>query len=128
MIRRKRSTYPTREQLDERRAWAEQFNRCWLCGVENDDMFLQLETHEIARRSKATKSWADVRNYAATCRACHCEILDWLPAVVQLALKAEHDPDNYDREFVNLLRHEAPDSISEGQVQAWRKFVRAISK
>jgi hypothetical protein len=125
----KRPAYPSRKQLDERRAWAESFDRCWVCGADERGAFLRLETHEIARRSKATKSWADVRNYVRTCDRCHDDIFDWLPAAVQLAIKAEHDPDNYDRDFINQIRNEAENAIDEHTVQLWRKFVRrAISR
>jgi hypothetical protein len=118
----KRPAYPTRKQLDERRAWAESFDRCWVCGRES--LYLPLETHEIASKAQASRKWADVKNYFRTCALCHSELLSWLPEMVQLAFKAEYDPNNYDRSFINRIRNEAENAIDEHTVQLWRKFVR----
>lgn len=127
-MKRSRPKYPPRELLAERAAWAERFDRCWVCGVHDNDLFMPLETHEIASKAKAPKKWADPRNYFRTCNDCHSEVLSWLPESVQMVFKLQHDPDNYDRQFINRLRHEADDSISEGEVKAWRKFVKAVGR
>jgi hypothetical protein len=125
--RTKRPAYPSRKQLDERRAWAESFDRCWVC--DSRGMWLPLEVHEIASKAQSPGQWADVRNYLMTCRECHDEVLSWLPEVAQLALKLHNDGTNYDRLFINRIRGEAENAIDEHSVRLWRKFVRrAISR
>jgi hypothetical protein len=133
MIRRKTSKYPTRQQLAERKAWAEQFDRCWVCRRDTTVSFDgkywgwdALQTHEMARRSQTSGKWADVRNYFVTCGRCHVEILAWLELRFQLALKALNDPDNYDRQFINKIRGEAPNSVEEYEVSLAKRFWKVL--
>jgi len=51
-------------------------------------------------------------------------MLNVLPESVQLALKFLHDPENYDREFVNTLRHRAANAISNSDVDVWLTLFR----
>jgi hypothetical protein len=119
--RTKRPAYPTRKQLDERRAWAESFDRCFVCG-DGVRWGLPLEVHEIASRAQAPGKWADVRNYMLTCRMCHEDVLSWLCEAAQLALKSETDPLNYERVFINRIRGRADNAIAESEVRLWCKF------
>lgn len=123
MLKRKSSRYPTPAQKREREQWAERFEQCWVCGWLAARWRI-LETHEIASRAQAPNKWADVRNYLKTCRRCHDEVLSWLPECVQLSMKLLHDPDNYDRQFINEIRGHAPDAIAEHEVVLWTKYLK----
>ena len=111
--------YPSPAALKQRSLWAQQFPECWCCGADRD-----LQTHEIASRAQAPGHWADLRNYFRACSACNCGLLNVLPEATQLALKALFDHENYDREFVNQLRHRAANAISDGDVRMWLTLLR----
>lgn len=118
-LRKGRPAYPSAAQRTERAAWSHQFQECWVCGGRYG-----LQTHEIASKAQAPGAWADVRNYFRACNECNRDFLEWCPESVQLALKSLYDPDNYDRAFVNGLRHRATEAIGEGVVEWWRRLLR----
>jgi len=112
--------YPSSSALETRRLWSQQFGECWCCAGR-----FNLQTHEIASKAQAPGRWADVRNYFRACGGCNCGMWNVLPESVQLALKFLHDPENYDREFVNTLRHRAANAISDRDVRTWITVLRA---
>lgn len=59
------------------------------------------------------------------CRTCHDEMgsADW-PIAAQLALKAKHDPANYDRVCVNLIRGRPPNAIDASDVRKAAKRLK----
>jgi 5-methylcytosine-specific restriction endonuclease McrA len=121
--RQQRASYPTSRQLKERSDWSLAFDSCWICGSRFD-----LQTHEIASKAQAPFKWATTENYFRTCSRCNQYVLNNLPEAVQLAYKKHFDPDNYNRVFINQLRGEADNSISESEVNVWNDYVKAVSK
>lgn len=82
--------------------WTRRHYYCWLCGSTHD-----IESHHILRgvlRKKADRIECLLR----LCHRCHHTVIhgprgsEWTVAK-QLALKALHDPQNYDRRLVSLL-------------------------
>ena len=118
-FKRKPARYPSDAALKARREWASEFKECWLCGSHAD-----LQTHEIASRAQSPRGWADERNYLRACAGCNGDFLNWLPEVVQLALKRINDPTRYDRELVNTLRHRAANAITQSDVELWEALLR----
>lgn len=114
-LKRRKPSYPPAALERERAAWGAEHFECWICGER-----FGLQTHEIASRAQAPLRWADVRNYFRACEFCNSGFLNWAPEALMLAYKRVYDPDNYDREFVNELRHRATDAISEEEVRCWR--------
>lgn len=118
--------YPSAAQLREREAWAEQFNRCWICFCTARNVSVTgpgLETHEIASRAQAPNRWAEKCNYFRSCPTCHREVLSWICEALQLAYKRMNDPENYDRVKVNLMRGRQTNAISESEVRQWEQFL-----
>lgn len=135
-LRRKTAKYPSRAQLEERRAWAAQFESCWIWGrVENtwnQYGIMQppegMQTHEIASRAQAPLRWATVENYFRACNRCNMHVLNNVPESLQLCYKKHMDPTNYNRVLINRLRGEADNAISEADVNAWNDYVKAVRK
>lgn len=98
-------TYPTKQQLAERKSWAAQFSRCMACG--NAATWMPLQTHEIVRRSQAPGRWCHVANFLQLCEPCHSERfanVTLAPYAAQLAIKYVFDRDNYNlEEFIRIL-------------------------
>ena len=123
MLSRKTPSYPSSAQKREREDWANQFDRCWVCGW-GEAWGVPLETHEIGSRAQAPLRWADKRNYFCACHSCNGDILNYLCEPLQLAYKKMYDPDNYDRQFINEIRGHAPDAIAEHEVVLWTKYLK----
>lgn len=101
-----------------RTEWSKQFNFCWECGwprYNHDDGKFRLETHEIARGPARSKSLLKPAAWVRFCNACHADVGS---VTHQLAIKCLHDPENYNREAVNLLRNRQPYAITEAEVDA----------
>ena len=108
-------------EMDERRAWASVFAKCWMCGVK--DIFgLPLETHEIERRSHGPRlRWAHRCNYFRACRKCHEGPLATMEHAKQLAYKKLSDPRHYDLSLWLKIRDpelRAPRRVLEEEVDA----------
>lgn len=99
-------------------SFAQEFNRCWLCGTLAVNTWPpKIEIHHIVRgplRQQAREEWCVL---VATCQRCHQQYLDGMELATQLALKKINDPEHHDRLKVNELRHRAPDSVSEVDVK-----------
>src|ERR1039458_1346722 len=95
--------------------WGKQFDRCWICGngVSCAD-WRWLETHEIARGVHRSTAVTEVATWFRTCNHCHEAKMPTIAG--QLALKRKHDPENYDRVAVNLIRDRQPDAITEQEI------------
>jgi hypothetical protein len=115
--------YPTTEQWTDRMAWemdaAGLSLTCWVCGDRQ-----ATDTHEIERRSRAPKRWADRCNYFLTCRQCHQTVLayrdeDSQPSHVrQLAIKRRHDPGHYDLDGWHRLGDRPRSYVTAREVDA----------
>lgn len=111
--------------MDERRAWGQSFDFCWLC--LRSEREIELHIHEIASRAQSSQCF-DVRSLFRACRDCNCQDLDWLPEGLMLALKRRYDPENYDRVFVNRARGRADNAISDGEVRLWSRFMEGMMR
>ncbi len=92
---------------DEFRA---RFDPCFVSGAPATDV------HEIARGASRKAALTEPAAWIASCRHCHANLLDCMTIARQLAHKMIRDPENYDRVAVNVLRHRAPDAVSERDV------------
>lgn len=109
-------------------AFAEEYNRCWVCGTMAIHTFPpRLEIHHIVRGADRAKAKDDRRVFIRTCQRCHQDRLDGMPLVTQYALKALHDPANFDRVGLNTLRGRAENAISEEEVVDEITRLRAAS-
>lgn len=105
-----------------RAQWSEQQCSCFVCGYTSLTGY-GLETHEIVRGSGREKSLTEPSTWIRACNYktpndCHRRKLDGMPIVMQLVLKKKFDPEHYNRERVNVLRHRQPDAITEAEVAA----------
>jgi len=117
----KRYDKHTSEWRDERRNWAVDFDRCWICGATEYQGF-PLETHEMERRSQAPTRCMNVCNYFRTCKKCHMDDLAAMPHAKQLAYKQMKDPDNYNlMDWLRLkdLDLRAPNRVTQEEVDEW---------
>lgn len=101
--------------------FAEMFPYCWICSSP-----IHLEIHHIVRGVHREKARCSREAMFRTCTICHGRDLDAMPVEKQLAFKALHDPEGYDRVSVNRLRCRADDAVSESDVMMEiHKLVRA---
>ena len=97
-----------------RSIWGMSFDRCWVCGLpEGIGRFLQI--HEIARGVHRSKAITEPCCWMRVCSACH-DTLAGMSIAQQLAMKFLNDPENYDRQWVNVIRGRAPDAVSVEEV------------
>ena len=97
--------------------FANEFDRCWLCGTRDIHTWPpRLEIHHIVRGASREKAKTERCALVRTCPRCHSERLDFMPIVIQLALKRMYDQTGYDRQKVNALRCRADESITEVEV------------
>ena len=127
-----------KKKSDEVKAWGAEQVECWLCGWEPEGKRLpgrfEMRTHHIARGNDREKARDELCALMRTCNVCHEAYLDGMLPAIQLAFKYVHDPDNYDRVKVNLLRGRQPEAITQDEVETavatlkfmWR-FVREVS-
>jgi hypothetical protein len=81
--------------------------------------------HEIARGPSRAAALDRPAAILRLCNACHEEVHAVpVPVACQLAIKKLSDPETYDRLEVNRLRHRAPESITEPEVQGWADAIR----
>ena len=117
----KRYDKHTSEWRDERRNWAVDFDRCWICGATEYQGF-PLETHEMERRSQAPTRCMHVCNYFRTCKKCHMDDLAAKPHAKQLAYKQIKAPGNYNlMDWLRLkdLDLRAPNQVTQEEVDEW---------
>jgi hypothetical protein len=86
------------------------FDKCFLCGQPGTDV------HEIARGPFRAKAMEDPSAWLKVCGWCHENKFPTMTIARQLALKMLCDPENYDRQKVNLLRKRQPDAVTEREV------------
>lgn len=102
--------------LDEvdpvRESYRSDFPRCQWCQNMATDL------HEISRGAAREASLGVRAALLHLCRECH-DCMEWVPVVVQLAVKRIADPIGYDRRRVNKLRGRAENSITEDEVDRW---------
>ena len=101
-----------------RTAWGRRNYYCFLCGITDS-----LETHEILRGIFRAKAVKEASCWLRLCHHCHQQTIHGNPEywnrTRQLALKALHDPENYDRQRLNelgSLREIDKDRITEREV------------
>ena len=93
---------------------------CMICGKKN----VRFDIHEILRRSQAPRGWGFVENYLKLCRSCHDSELithsNYMSICIQLRIKSEKDPENYDLEKWNLARNpRAGNYVTEADIARW---------
>ena len=77
-----------------RRKWAESKPRaCMICG--SSSWSLQLDCHEMVRRSASPGKWGSTANLLVVCRQCHSTVVVNMPLHMQLSHKLLHDPDHF---------------------------------
>lgn len=75
-----------------RQTWAKkQPQRCMICGSAG---MIQLDVHEMVRRSASPGKWGSPANLLVVCRKCHSTVVVNMPLAMQLAHKLLHDPDH----------------------------------
>lgn len=102
----------------------------WSCMVCGDEWRTKgyprvLDVHEIARGGSRSKAFQDRRAWLLLCREHHDEVGDlqlW-PIAKQYALKSLHDPEHYDRVWLNHCRGRADDAITDEEVD---EFIREL--
>ena len=96
-------------------AWAELWSSCWICG-HRGEWPQTLQIHHLVRGCNRKAN--DLATTALACEACHQREHDGagLGLVGWMAIKMLHDPEHYDRERVNELRHRAKNAVSEKEV------------
>lgn len=77
--------------------------------------WLDLQIHEICRRSQAPKSWAHNCNYLLLDGSCHADIFATMPLARQLAVKKIRDPGNYSLE--EWLKIRKTGEVTEADVE-----------
>jgi hypothetical protein len=88
------------------RLFREEHTACWRCGLSEGERPKEWHGVFIIERAHITKDGLgkrleDVRLIAALCTICHSEHTGgWISTEEMLAYKREHDPDNYDPEFI----------------------------
>lgn len=92
--------------------FAEEFSRCWICGITP---LYDLHIHHIVRGVNRSRARSERCALIRTCARCH-NTLDGMPIVTQLAIKAIHDFDHLDIVKVNALRRRQPGAITESEV------------
>lgn len=129
----KRKNRKTRARLyaeavqPDRREWASAFNKCWICGWEpkhGSAFYRILETHEMARKSQAPGKWGCRENYFRTCTDCHRDLLSHMPIARQMAYKYLHDPEYFNPQVVNELRHRFKDAVTLEEVMQFVKQIK----
>jgi hypothetical protein len=90
-----------------------------VCGSRDN-----LETHEIANGAAREASLAIPATWLRVCQECHqgprgLHHKGVWPVARQLALKKWHDPEYYDRVWVNLLRGRDEGAITEADVDQY---------
>lgn len=112
-----------------RTEWSWQFDRCFACNQRHNHAawWMRLQTHEIARGPAKQAAMKEPAAWLRVCRQCHDAMDDYSkwPIARQLALKKLRDPEHYDRVKVNELRGEAPESITEEEVDEWVEKMRS---
>jgi hypothetical protein len=89
-------------------AFRELHPRCWRCGLSENERPKKWRGVFIIERAHITKDGLgrrveDVRLINALCTICHLEHTGgYISTEEMLAYKREHDPDNYDPEFLQL--------------------------
>lgn len=115
----KKSSKEVKALMGERKEWAANQAKCWICGVSSYAGF-PLETHEMERKSQAPHhAWANLNNYFCACKKCHMDDLAAMPHARQLAYKYIKDIENYDLESWLRLRDpdlKAPNRVMEDEV------------
>jgi hypothetical protein len=104
----------------EREAWRDTQERCWLCRQRRE-----IQVHEITSGPNRKKALAEPCTWMAVCPWCHDE-LQYLPLPAQLAHKLLNDPENYDRQRVNVIRRRQPDAIDASEVEI--QLVRILTE
>jgi len=99
------------------REFAEQFDRCWLCGTRAINTWPpRLAIHHLVRGVDREKAKHERCVLIRTCQRCHEARLDGMEIALQLAIKKHNDPEHFDRVRVNRLRNRADNAVSEGDV------------
>ena len=96
--------------------FAEQFQRCWLCGARQKHTWHGLDIHHIVRGARRARARGHRAALIRACRYCHTSRLDGMSIVRQLALKWLWDPEGYDLWAVNRLRGRADDAVTQDEV------------
>ena len=104
-----------------RTKWKLQQSYCYICQRRDKP----LECHEIARGNHKQRAMLVPATWISTCRDCHRDHLDGMSIAKQLAYKAIHDPEWYDRQAVNVCRCQQPEAVTEFEVQAEIKRIKA---
>lgn len=125
MKRSRAATYRKTHQ-DDRQAWSERFDSCWLCGGKAN--WLALQTHEIYSRAQARNSWAFPANYFRVCQLCHQQTIPTLSMEAQLAYKLLRDAENFDiqpfREVAEKFTGRPTRLVDEGEIlEAVRQLI-----
>jgi len=105
--------------LITRGLWSHLHDACMVCGSRDN-----LETHEIANGAAREASLAIPATWLRVCQECHqgprgLHHKGVWPVARQLALKKWHDPEYYDRVWVNLLRGRDEGAITEADVDQY---------
>jgi hypothetical protein len=98
--------------------WGKEHDRCMVCGKQDTELAFALTTHEIVRGCNRAKGVVHPACWLRACIPCHCDVLDGMPVVKQLAIKAIHDEECYDLVAVNRSRGRADGAITQAQVDA----------
>jgi hypothetical protein len=96
--------------------FAARFRYCWLCGQSDAATCYPLQIHHICRGPHRKASREAECSLIRTCCSCHDAVLDAMSVARQIALVALYNPAAYDRVMVNVMRHRAPESVSEREV------------
>jgi len=97
---------------DARNAFRMQHPRCMICGEPMSDI------HEMARGSLRSRAYKDRHTWLSLCRKCHDAVDDYAkwPLARQLNVKQHSDPEFYNLERFNEIRHRAPNAIDQSEV------------
>ena len=104
-----------RKAAPERKAFLQDFPKCWTgCGYPS------LAIHEMTPGAGRRRGFQERCTWIATCNACHAEAFQpfrgRFDLAGQLALKAYHDAEYYDRLRVLEIKRLAPTAVTEVEV------------
>lgn len=94
-----------------------------VCGTSS---LVQMDVHEMVRRSHAPKQWCIEPNFLLVCRRCHDEKLPNMPVAKQLAYKMLCDPLHFSVDEINRIGSHPWEFISLPSVVKW--FVHIVDK